>query len=76
MSAVAPGCSLPPMRDLDPGVAQAHEQRLDGMPLDADLTAPCQHDVAGELGSVVADDHAGLPRWAISSANSRTTRRP
>ena len=32
----------------------------DIMPLDADLAAPCQHGVAGELGSVVADDHAGL----------------
>ena len=32
----------------------------DLMPLDADLSAPCEHGIAGQLGAIVADDHAGL----------------
>ena len=30
------------------------------MPLHADLAAPCQHGIAGELRPIVADDHVGL----------------
>ena len=30
------------------------------MPLDADLPAPCEHGIAGELGANVADDHTEL----------------
>ncbi len=52
---------LPTMRDL--------------MPLRAKLSASWQHGFIGKLGTVVADDHAGLPRFAINSVNSRTTRR-
>ena len=49
--------------------------RRDVMLLDADLAAPCQYAIAGELGSVFADDHAGLAtQRAISSASF--SRRP
>lgn len=41
-------------------MALAHGQRLDAMPVDADLAAPCQHSIAGALGSNVTDDHVGL----------------
>ena len=34
--------------------------RCDVMPLHSDLAAPCEHGIAGELGAIVADDHAGL----------------
>jgi len=30
------------------------------MPLHAELAAPCEHGIAGELGAIVADDHSGL----------------
>jgi hypothetical protein len=32
----------------------------DLVPLHADLAAPCEHCIAGELGAIVADDHARL----------------
>ena len=42
-------------------VAVLHRSaRSDVMPLHADLPAPCQHGIAGELRAVVADDHTGL----------------
>ena len=34
--------------------------RCDVVPLHADLSAPCQHRVAGEFGAIITDDHAGL----------------
>src|SRR3546814_15952535 len=42
-------------------VAVLHwSSRSDVVPLHADLPAPCQHGITGELRAVVADDHAGL----------------
>jgi hypothetical protein len=46
------------------------------MPLNADLPAPGEDSVRGQLGAVVADDHSGLPRSAIRSVSSRTTLSP
>ena len=34
--------------------------RRNAMPLDADFPVPYQHGIAGELGSVVADDQTRL----------------
>ena len=34
--------------------------RRDVMPLHADLAAPCQHGIGGQLCAIVADDHARL----------------
>jgi len=50
--------------------------RCDVMPLHADLPAPCQRRIAGQFGPVIADDHPGLPRAAISSASLRRILRP
>lgn len=81
MSVVSPVVIIHLSSGLDPGMGEAHEQRLveqfvahtaaealdvavlhlssrsNVVPLHADLP---QHGITGELGSVVADDHAGL----------------